>query len=158
MTSNNGVIDLLELEEVEGPEIMLPNRRTVRVQLFDGPHYQLWERLQNETDPDEANRGAEKLIRFAIPSITAEEITSLSPLMAHFIGRSAARQADSMLALLRKNVNRPGRPAPAPAAESPPPASTRKTKSSTSSSASRKRSTKGQNRKQSDDGQTASGP
>lgn len=129
-------IDLLELEEQEGPEVVLPNRRKVRVRLFDGEHYQLYERVQR----DPTDEAAERLVRFAVPDITDEELRSLSPIMAAFIGKAAARQADAMLWALRKNAERPVPPQPAPAAASPPQRSTRKTKPSTPSRASRKRS------------------
>lgn len=135
-------IDLLALAEEEGPEIILPNRRTVRIRLFDGPHYQLYERLQTVTESSaEADADATKLVRYAVPDITAEEIRSLSPFMAHFIGRAAARQADVMLDLLRKNAPGPATPPGAPAKPSrQPPRSPRKTKSRTPSPGSRKRS------------------
>jgi hypothetical protein len=138
-------IDLLELEEQEGPEVVLPNRRKVRVRLFDGEHYQLFERMQRDGANPDANLAqldadAERLVRFAIPDLTGEELRSLSPFMGWFIGKAAARQAEAMLWNLRKNAERPVPPQPAPAAASPPQRSTRKTKPSTPSRASRKRS------------------
>jgi len=133
-------IDLLALEEqqnVKPKTVVLPNRRRVTVNFFDGVHYQLWEALSRESNPKKKDEMALKLLRFAIPSITAAEIVSLSPFQAWMIGRCAARQADETLEQLRKNVVRPEPPPRALAGKSQPPRSTQKTKRSTSSRASR---------------------
>jgi len=130
-------IDLLELEAEEGPEIILPNRRTVRIRLFDGPHYQRYLEVQRTLNDEMAW----ELLTYALPDATPEEIGILSPVMMRFITRAAARQADIMLDVLRKNGHRPATPPGAPAKpSSPPPPSTRKTKSRTPSPESRKRS------------------
>lgn len=141
-------IDLLKVHNVKGPVIKLPNGRKVRIQLFDGEHYRLYEKCQTVGDfatlkPKQlAQLDADgvTLLRAAIPSLTDAEIHSLADYMIHFIGKAAARQADRYLAAYRKNAERPAPVPSAAAGKSKPQLSIPRTKSSTSSSASRKRS------------------
>lgn len=126
-------VDLVALDTTEGPEVKLPNGKEGRIRLFDELHYQRYLEVQKSGD-DEA---AWELLTYALPFATPEEIAILSPVMMRFVTRAAARQADIMLEVLRKNAERPVLSPPAPAEASPPQPTPRKTKSSTRSRASR---------------------
>lgn len=126
-------VDLVALDTAEGPEVKLPNGTEGRIRLFDEMHYQRYLDVQKSGN-DEA---AWELLTYALPFATPEEIGILSPVMMRFVTRAAARQADIMLEVLRKNAERPVPSQPAPADPSPPQRSTRKTKSSTRSRGSR---------------------
>jgi hypothetical protein len=135
MAPHQEPIDLLALAESEGPEVKLPNGRPVRVQLFTPAEYRLWEKVRREQNIDDAL----ELLRRAIPSLTAEEVDSLSVTMIWFIAQAAARKADTLIDALRKNGNRPPTQSdslPPAAAPSAPRRFSRKTRSPTSSPAS----------------------
>jgi hypothetical protein len=136
-------IDLLALDDAKPKKVKLPTGRSVEVRFFDAPHYKLYAEAQTETDQEKAEELGRKLLKYAIPSLSDGEIQTLSPFAVHFIGRCAARQADGMMALLRKNGDGPVPQPPALADESLPPRSTHSTKSQMSRSVSRKRSAVG---------------
>jgi len=138
MTTTQEPIDLLSLDDTEGPEVRLPNGRVVRIQLYDAAAYQLWERIMADVKSGTADYGdSQVLLQRAIPTLTTEERESLSVTMVWFIGQAAARKANALIEVLRKNGDGLASPnaTPAPAADASAPAdSLHSTRSLTSAS------------------------
>lgn len=139
-------VRLVDIDRPTGQTIELPHGKQIEVRLFEAPQYQLWLAIQKGDEP--AERQGE-LLRYALSDENGKalaedvELGLLSPIMRSYIIHAAARQGAIVLALLRKNAQRP-EPQKSSALADPslPRPSKRQTKSSTSSRASRKASAK----------------
>lgn len=130
-------IRLVDLEDEEGPELVLPSGAVARVRYFDAIHTQMYVEAMRTGAME--GEDAMRLLRYALPVVDDAELATLSAKMIWFIGQAANRRADLMMTVLRKNGSGLATPpsAPAPAAEtSTPPRSPRRTKSKTSAPAS----------------------